>query len=129
MTKSSLFIAVLICSTSILTAFTINGHTTQKPRVAGTWDMNVQSALGNGTPVMIFKQENDTLFTGTYSGQLGEAPLKGVVKGNDVTFEFTISGNVIQYSGIVDGDNMKGKVKFGTMGDGTYTGKRRDTVQ
>jgi hypothetical protein len=127
MTKSRLFVAVLLCFISLLTAFTINNNTPQKPRVAGTWDMNVQSSMGNGTPVMILKQENDTLITGSYSGQLGDAPIKGVVKGYDVTFEFTISGNVIQYSGIVDGDNMKGKVKFGTMGEGTFTGKRRET--
>jgi len=109
---------------SVMTAFTVE---MQKPRVAGTWDMNVQTSMGNGTPVMILKQENDTLVTGTYSGQLGEAPIKGVVKGNEVKLEFTVSDNLIQYTGIVDGENMKGTVKLGTMAEGTFTGKRRET--
>jgi hypothetical protein len=99
----------------------------QKPRIAGTWDMNVQTSVGNGTPVMILKQENDTLITGTYTGQLGEAPIKGVIKGTDVVLEFTVSSNLIRYTGIVDGDNMKGKVVLGSMGEGTFTGRRRES--
>ncbi len=119
-----LILFCLVCAPLIL--LVVSFHHIQKPRVAGTWDMNVQTAMGNGTPVMILKQENDTLVSGTYSGQLGEAPIKGVVKGNEVLLEFSISGNLIQYTGIVDGDNMKGKVKLGTMAEGTFTGKRRE---
>jgi hypothetical protein len=31
----------------------------------------------------------------------------------------------IVYTGTVDGNNMKGKVVFGTMGDGTFTGIKK----
>jgi len=127
MKKSNLAIFLLIGAVSILSAFSISNSQTQKSRIAGTWDMNVQSSVGNGTPVMILKQENDTLITGTYNGQLGEAPIKGVIKGNDVVLEFSVSGNLIRYAGVVDGDNMKGKVTLGTLGEGTFTGRRRET--
>jgi len=127
MKKSNLAIFLLIGAVSILSAFSISNSQNQKSRIAGTWDMNVQSSVGNGTPVMILKQENDTLITGTYNGQLGEAPIKGVIKGNDVVLEFSVSGNLIRYAGVVDGDNMKGKVTLGTLGEGTFTGRRRET--
>ena len=126
MKKFKLIPALLMFTIALLSIFGTGKNQLQKPRVAGTWDLNVQSSAGNGTPVFIFKQENDTLFTGSYSGQLGEAPVKGVVKGNDAKFEFSVSGTLIQYTGIVDGDNMKGTVKFGTMAEGVFTGKRRE---
>ena len=127
MKKSNPTIFIFIAAVSILSAFSIINPHNQKSRIAGTWDMNVQSSVGNGTPVMILKQENDTLITGTYNGQLGEAPIKGVIKGTDVVLEFTASGNLIRYAGVVDGDNMKGKVTLGTLGEGTFTGRRRET--
>ena len=112
-----------------LTAIAFIPVNNQKPKIAGTWDMSVQSSMGNGTPVMTLKQDNDTLISGTYNGQLGEAPVKGVIKGLDVMLEFNISGNIIQYTGVIDGDNMKGKVKFGSLGEGTFTGKRRESTK
>jgi len=65
--------------------------------------------------------------TGTYKGRFGEAPLKGTVKGNEIKFTLTISpqGQDLQldYTGTVDGDTMKGKVKFGDLGEGNFSGK------
>jgi len=127
MKKSNLAIIILLSTVFVLSAFSFINNGSQKPRIAGTWDMNVQTSAGNGTPVMILKQENDTLVTGTYSGQLGEAPIKGLIKGNDVVLEFTVSGNLIRYAGVVDGDNMKGKVTLGSLGEGTFTGRRRES--
>jgi hypothetical protein len=127
MKQSNLIILILIGAVTMVSAFTTVNKSLQKPKITGTWDMNVQTSVGNGTPVFILKQENDTLITGTYSGQLGEAPIKGVIKGTDVSLEFMASGNLIRYTGIVDGDNMKGKVVLGNLGEGTFTGKRRES--
>src|SRR3974377_348341 len=44
--------------------------------ITGTWNFNVETDMGSGTPTMTFKQEGNVL-TGTYKGQLGEAPLRG----------------------------------------------------
>lgn len=96
--------------------------------VNGEWNLTVESPNGTGTPTVIFKQDGETL-TGTYKGRFGEAPLKGTVKGQDIKFSVTISPQgqdlVIEYSGTVDGDTMKGKAKFGEMGEGTFTGKKK----
>jgi hypothetical protein len=77
---------------------------------------------------MTFKQDGEKL-TGHYSGQLGEAPLTGTVKGNAI--EFAIDVNVqgtaahIVYSGTVDKDSMKGTVQLGDFGEATFTAKKK----
>jgi hypothetical protein len=95
--------------------------------VTGTWKMTVETQAGSGNPTVMLKQEGENL-TGTYKGQLGEAPLKGTVKGNDIQFSFKVNAQGqdldIEYSGTVDGNTMKGKVKLGSFGEGTFTGKK-----
>jgi hypothetical protein len=98
----------------------------QKAIVTGTWNMTVETSAGSGTPVFILKQENDTLITGTYKGQFGEAPVKGSIKINKISLRFSASDMEISYSGIVDGNTMKGKAVFGTVGEGTFTGIRKE---
>jgi hypothetical protein len=120
--KRPLHFLLLITAFSI---FSFHSASAQKPSVTGTWNMSVETSAGSGSPSFILKQENDTLITGTYSGQLGEAPVKGTIKGNDIMLEFSISGNLIEYTGTIDGDNMKGKVKLGSMAEGTFTGKKK----
>ena len=95
--------------------------------VTGEWNFTVESPNGTGTPTVTFKQDGETL-TGTYKGRFGEAPLKGTVKGNEIKFTLNISpqGQDLQldYTGTVDGDTMKGKVKFGDLGEGNFSGKK-----
>ena len=96
--------------------------------VTGTWSFQVETAAGSGTPTMTFKQEGEKL-TGHYSGQLGEAPLTGTVKGNDIEFaiDVDVQGTAfhIVYSGKAEKDSMKGTVKLGDIGDGTFTAKKK----
>jgi opacity protein-like surface antigen len=95
--------------------------------IAGEWDMAVETQAGSGTPHFSFKQEGSTL-TGTYKGQLGEAPVTGTVKGNEATWSFKVNAQgvdlTITYTGTVEGDTMKGKLTLGDMGEGTFTGKK-----
>src|SRR6516162_6371049 len=83
--------------------------------VNGVWDLSVETPNGAGTPVVTFKQDGETL-KGTYKGRFGETELKGTIKGNDIKFSVTISPQgqdlVIEYTGTVDGNTMKGKAKF-----------------
>jgi hypothetical protein len=99
-------------------------------KVAGDWNLSVETPNGTRTPVASFKQEGENL-TGTYKGALGEAPLKGTIKGNEIKFTVTVTtpnGELaLDYSGTVDGDSMKGSVKFGQAGEGTWTGKKKTT--
>jgi hypothetical protein len=96
--------------------------------VSGTWTFQVEIGGTTGTPTMTFKQEGEKL-SGRYSGQLGEAPLTGTLKGNAIEFSFdvTIEGNAVRivYAGTVEKDSMKGTAKFGDFGEGAFTGKRK----
>jgi hypothetical protein len=97
--------------------------------LTGTWVLELKTAGGGGTPTVTLKQEGEKL-SGQYSSQMvGEAPVTGSVKGSDFTFQFnaSIQGNTIAivYTGTVDGDTMKGTVKLGDLGEGTFTGKRK----
>jgi|SRR5579863_1328799 len=96
--------------------------------VNGAWDLKLDTPNGPTTPTVTFKQDGETL-TGTYKGRAGETELKGTIKGNDIKFSITIHPQgqdlVIEYSGTVDGDTMKGKAKFGEYGEGDFTGKKK----
>ena len=95
--------------------------------VAGEWDFTVETQAGTGSPHFSLKQDG-TAVTGTYKGQLGEAPVTGTVKGNELTLSFKVNAQgadlAITYSGTVEGDTIKGKVSLGEMGEGTFTGKK-----
>jgi hypothetical protein len=115
---------VLILSAFCLMAATVL-HVQTPVNVTGTWNIIAESPMGNGTPVIELKHISDTTFIGTYRGQLGETDVKGTIKGNKIYFSFDASGNQIEYDGVVDGDTMKGKLKLGNMGEGTFTGTRK----
>ena len=95
--------------------------------VTGTWNMNVETQAGPGTPVFTLKQTGKNV-TGNYKGQLGEAPVTGTVNGNEVTLKYSISAQgqelTVTYTGTVEGATMKGKVSLGELGEGTFTGKK-----
>lgn len=96
-----------------------------KVDVTGKWDFAVETGAGSGSPKFEFKQDGEKL-SGSYSGQLGQATLSGTVKDNKIEFKFTIDQlGEVNYSGEVAEDGtMKGKVKLGELGEGTFTGKR-----
>jgi hypothetical protein len=99
-----------------------------EPNVTGTWAMTVESSFGTGSPTFTLSQKGEDI-TGTYKGQLGEAPVTGTLKGNAITMRFRVSVQgqevTIEYNGTVEGDAMSGKVKFGEFGEGTFKGARK----
>jgi hypothetical protein len=96
--------------------------------VSGAWAFAVEFGGGSGTPTMTFKQDGEKL-TGQYVGQLGEAPLSGTIKGAAIEFtiNLTFEGTAvsIQYAGTVEKASMKGTVKLGDMGEGTFTATKK----
>jgi L-seryl-tRNA(Ser) seleniumtransferase len=96
--------------------------------VAGTWTVEVETAQGTGTPSFTFKQEGNKL-SGQYRGLFGEAPLTGTMNGSAIVFsvDVTVEGNTVRitYSGTVEKDTMKGTVKLGDIGEGTFKGTRK----
>ncbi len=112
--------------TTLITLFLLSTTQAQQtPNVKGIWQLAVETSVGSGSPEFELKHLTDSTLEGTYRGQLGETPVKGILKGNKIFISFNISGNEIEYDGIVEGDTMKGKLKLGTMGEGTFTGSRK----
>jgi len=103
---------------------------TEKPAdVSGVWAFTIETGNGTGTPTVTFKQDGEKL-TGHYSSQvLGERDFTGTIKGNAINFtiEADLQGQALKvsYSGTVDKDTMKGKVVLGELGEGTFTGKKK----
>jgi len=93
--------------------------------ISGTWAAAVRLDAGSGTATFVFKQAGDML-TGTYSGVLGNAEVKGLVKGNQVEWSFdNADAGKITYKGTVDGAGMKGTVEYGQLGAGTFTAEKK----
>lgn len=95
--------------------------------VAGEWDLTVETQAGTGNPHFSLKQDGNKL-SGTYKGMLGESPVTGTVNGNDISISFQVNAQgtdlAVSYTGTVDGATMKGTVKLGELGEGTFTGKK-----
>jgi hypothetical protein len=91
--------------------------------VSGRWNMKVETAAGPRTPVFVLKQSGE-LITGTYTGQMGEFPVKGTIKDKEIRLEFKAGEIGVVYTGTVDGNTMKGKVIFGDLGEGSFAGAK-----
>ena len=97
--------------------------------LTGSWQFEVETPNGKGTPEVKLVHAGQNLI-GSYRGRLGEAELTGgVSKEKDVRFSLTVmrEGQPLQvdYTGAIDSPNsMKGTVKFGDLGEGTWTAKR-----
>lgn len=93
--------------------------------VTGTWIMTVKTSAGSGTPTFTLTQKAGVI-TGTYKGQLGEAPVNGTIKDDEVSWQFNVEAQgvpfTITYTGKVSGKDISGKVTLGQFGEGTFTG-------
>ena len=119
----------LVVALFVLTAG-VGPQAQAKVDVTGTWVFDVTTDAGPGTPTLTLKQEGETLSGHYSSATLGEAELKGTVKGQNITFGFTatLQGTAIDvtYTGTIEGNSsMKGSVNLGGVAGGTFTGKRK----
>ena len=85
-------------------------------KVGGTWEMTSQGRQGPVTSTLTIDQSGGK-FKGTLKGRMGETPIEGTVDGNKIAFTIerdTPNGKfTMNYSGTVDGDNIKGTIKMG----------------
>jgi hypothetical protein len=120
---------VLVASSMVMAGQNANAS---KVDVTGKWMFQVETSAGAGTPTVTFKQDGEKL-TGHYTGTLGDLDFTGTVKGKDISFGFgtdvqglhldvTYAGTVESTNGM---DTMKGTIKLGDLGNGTFTGKRQ----
>jgi hypothetical protein len=122
-------VLLLAAGILVLTADHVAAQSKQETAsVAGTWVLQVETSAGSGSPTFTFTQDGEKL-EGDYKGVFGEAKVTGTVKGNAVSFWFTVDAQGVEgkitYDGTVDKDTMKGKVSIADMADGTFTGKRQ----
>jgi hypothetical protein len=96
--------------------------------ISGAWLFEVTTAAGSGTPSITFNQSRETV-SGQYTGQLGEAPVKGTLKGSELSFSFDITVQDaalhVVYTGTVSKDGIKGTITLGELGEGTFTARRK----
>lgn len=99
----------------------------QEVNVSGNWSLTVRSEGGEAHPAVALKQDGERL-TGTYRGRLSETDLRGTLRGREIRFEvrlrFRDSDVDVAYSGTVEGETMKGTVRFGDAGSGTWSAAR-----
>lgn len=99
----------------------------QPASVAGEWDATYNTPGGPRAFKLIFKVEGEKL-TGTAKRANGDVPLQGTIKGNDISFNYTISYNgndvTLTFTGKVNGDSMSGTVMFNESASDEWGAKR-----
>ena len=95
--------------------------------VAGDWDGSFNTP-GGARPFKIVLKVDGEKLTGTAKRSSGDVPITGTIKGDAISFSYTINygGNdlTLIYSGKVAGDSMSGTVSFGGNAEETWSAKR-----
>jgi hypothetical protein len=96
--------------------------------ITGAWEMTVESPQGQMTITANYKQDGENL-TGNHVSEMGEASLKGTVKGTDVEYTLTVDMGgqqmAIVHKAKVDGDTLTGSADIQGMGSITFKAKRK----
>jgi hypothetical protein len=96
--------------------------------VSGTWAMNVDAPDGAVEATLTLKQDGDKI-TGTVSSQMGDAPVTGTLKDNDITFTMVMDAGgqnvTIVYTARVAADKMEGSLDFGGQGEIKFTATKK----
>ena len=112
----------------LASALTLASFSALAADVSGTWSMNIESPMGQGTRSFTLEQKGEAI-TGTTTGQLGDAKVTGTLKGSDLTLSYTLDAQgqqlTVTYTGKVDGNAVSGKVSYGDMGEGTFKGTKQ----
>ncbi len=119
---------------AILSAFVVFGMglvlavtASAQASVAGEWDGSFETPGGARPFKVVLKADGEKL-TGAAKRSSGDVPITGTIKGDAITFSYTInySGNdlTLTYSGKVSGDSMSGTVSFGGNAEESWSAKR-----
>jgi hypothetical protein len=114
----------------IITVFSFTCAAEADSNISGKWIMDVRLEAGSGTPSFALTQEGETI-TGTYTGLFGEAPVTGTIRDNNIELNIKVAAMgqeiVMLYTGILKEDGgIKGTVKMGQFGEGTFTGEKKE---
>ena len=124
--RKHIITAITITTAAFLLAAVLTAGA-QSTDVSGNWKLTLETPNGVANPSLVLKQEGEKL-TGTYKGRFGDSPVEGSVKGKEIKFTVKVNAQgqefKLEYAGAVEGDTMKGKVKFGDMGEADFSGKK-----
>jgi hypothetical protein len=120
---------VLLILGMVLVAVPTFAQDAAKPvNITGAWEMTVETPQGSMVITANYKQDGETL-TGNHVSEMGEASLKGTVKGADVEYTLTLDMGgqqmAIVHKAKVDGDTMTGSADITGMGSITFKCKRK----
>ncbi len=126
MTKSR---ALLLATTLFvgLSAFTANADRFLAD-LTGTWNVSVQTPDQSVTSTLVVEQKGDSI-TGVLSSEIGQANVRGAVKGDTVNFSFGLDmgGQAIDIAAtalLTDADNMSGSMDVAGMGNMPFSAAR-----
>jgi hypothetical protein len=96
--------------------------------LSGTWSVAVDAQGQTMTSTLAVTQKGDSI-SGTLSSEIGQANVKGLVKGDTVNFAFGLDmgGQAIEIAAtalLADKDNMSGSMDVSGMGNMPFSAKR-----
>jgi hypothetical protein len=83
------------------------------PNIAGNWQVSWTAANGNQRQVTMRIKQNGSKLSGTFQSERGSVPLKGSLKGNQVSINVKLRRRQASFTGTVDGDKMSGTTEEG----------------
>ena len=93
--------------------------------IDGTWNVTMQTPMGNREAQVTLKQDGDAL-TGTMSAEGQSQDVEnGKVDGGTATWDANVTSPMpltLSFTAELDGDNLNGTVKLGMFGNATFTG-------
>jgi len=104
------------------------GAVAQGKSLAGIWNASVTTPNGGGKPTLTFAVKGDSV-TGTVKRPTGEVvPLRGTIKGSDLTYTYTITNDgqsvPVTVKAKIVGDSLSGTMDFAGAMTGQITAKR-----
>lgn len=95
--------------------------------LSGEWDASMETPGGVRTFKIVLQVDGEKV-AGTVKRPAGEVPLAGTLKGDTLTFSYTIAydGNplVLTVSALVRGNTMQGTVDFGGSAQAEFSATR-----
>ncbi len=126
--KHALFVTFLALALGLF----LSGGAVAQSSVAGEWVASMNTPGGARPFGLILKVDGEKL-TGAVKRASGDVPLEGTIKGNNISFSYTINYNEralsLFFSGKVDGDGMSGTVSFSGNADDTWSARRASTAK
>jgi hypothetical protein len=121
--KKTLFATLFVLSLT----FIFSTSASAQKSVAGEWDA-VFNTPGGPQPLKLALKVDGEKLTGTAKRSRGDVQLTGTIKGDDISFAYSIDYNgspvTITFTGKVKGDTMGGTVFFNDAASDEWSAKR-----